>query len=355
VRDGAGIAGGACGGHDAMSDPAHGAPPAALASAKLRRRAVQLLLLAAAGVVGGVLVWQGLTAHGSPDPTAANLSPAAALLQIGVLVFREGLECVLVLTAITASMVGASHAYRRPVAIGAAVGFLATGGTWLLAVRIMRELTQSLPALTLQAATGLLAVLVLLVVMNWFFHKVYWAGWISRHTRRKTGLLRGVATAQISPTRLLWGLGLLGFASLYREGFEVVLFLQSYYLRLGGRPVLGGALLGLLFTGLVGVLTVVAHQALPYRKMLVLTGLLLGGVLLVMVGEQAQEMQLAQWIPTTPIKPLEAVLPAWMGLWFSVFPTVETLGAQALAALVVIGCYLAPWFQLARARRPAHT
>src|SRR6185503_17677675 len=112
---------------------------------------------------------------------------------------------------------------------------------------------------------------------------------------------------------LLWGLGLLGFTSLYREGFEVVLFLQSYYLRMGGRAVLGGALLGLFFTGIVALLTFVAHRKLPYRKMLVLTGIMLGGVLLVMVGEQAQEMQLAHWIPSTPIKQLTTVISPWMG------------------------------------------
>ncbi|HEX4273792.1 MAG TPA: hypothetical protein VHZ74_00485 [Bryobacteraceae bacterium] len=73
--------------------------------------------------------------------------------------------------------------------------------------------------------------------------------------------------------------------------------------------------------------------------MLVLTGTLLGGVLLIMAGEQAQEMQLAQWLPTTTISYLDRVLPAWMGLWLSVFPTVETLAAQALAAALVIGSY----------------
>ena len=42
---------------------------------------------------------------------------------------------------------------------------------------------------------------------------------------------------------------LLGFTSLYREGFEVVLFLQSYNLRLGGGVVLKGALLGIVMLG----------------------------------------------------------------------------------------------------------
>jgi len=80
--------------------------------------------------------------------------------------------------------------------------------------------------LDLQAATGLLAVIVLLVIMNWFFHKVYWGGWICLHNKQKKDLLARAERADISRARLWWGLGLLGFASFYREGFEVVLFLQ---------------------------------------------------------------------------------------------------------------------------------
>jgi high-affinity iron transporter len=134
---------------------------------------------------------------------------------------------------------------------------------------------------------------------------------------------------------------LLGFTSLYREGFEVVLFLQSYNLRLGGGVVLKGALLGIVLSGMVAVLTFVLQQRLPYRRMLVTTGILLGMVLLVMVGEQAQEMQLAHWISTTSIDPLAHVIPPWMGMWFAVFPTVEGLVAQLIAAILVIGSYYA--------------
>jgi high-affinity iron transporter len=120
---------------------------------------------------------------------------------------------------------------------------------------------------------------------------------------------------------------------------EVVLFLQSYRLKLGGEPVLYGVILGLLFTGSVAIFTFVAHRKLPYKKMLILTGAMLGAVLLVMVGEQAQEMQLAHWLPTTVIPALANRIPAWMGLWFSVFPTVQTLAAQAIAAILVLGSY----------------
>jgi high-affinity iron transporter len=104
---------------------------------------------------------------------------------------------------------------------------------------------------------------------------------------------------------------------------------------------LKGALLGLLLSGIVAVLTFVLQQRLPYRKMLITTGILLGVVLLVMVGEQAQEMQLAHWISRTEIPWLVNSLPAWLGMWFAVFPTYETLMAQGLAAVLVVGSYYA--------------
>src|SRR5881227_1004202 len=288
-----------------------------------------------------MMVWQGVTAHGAPDPTQPNTSPTVAFLDIGVLVFREGLECILVLAAITASMTGKKRIYRRPIAAGAGMAFGATLITWLIAVRIVSSLSDNIPALDLQAATGLLAVIVLLVIMNWFFHKIYWGGWIRAHNRRRKNLLADASVDEISRPQLWWGLVLLGFTSLYREGFEVVLFLQSYHLRLGGGIVLKGALLGLVLTGIVAVLTFILQQRLPYRKMLITTGVLLGVVLLVMVGEQAQEMQLAHWISTTEIHSLKDYVPPWMGLWFVVFPTVETLVAQFIAAVLVIGSYYA--------------
>jgi high-affinity iron transporter len=301
-----------------------------------------LVALSVAGLsVTAVMMWQAFSQAGSPDPLAPHLSFSAATLDIGVLVFREGLECILVLAAITATMGASTNDYRRPVAVGAGAAFIATLVTWWAAIGLIDDLTQKVSALNLQAATGLLAILVLLVVMNWFFHKVYWTGWISLHTKKKQHLLDSAKTTEASRANLWWGFVLLGFTSLYREGFEVVLFLQSYRLKRGGRIVLYGVLLGLLLSGIVAVLTFLAHRRLPYRRMLILTGVMLGAVLLVMVGEEAQEMQLAHWIPTTEMPRLAALIPPWMGLWFSVFPTVETLVAQAVAALLVAGSYFA--------------
>ena len=318
-----------------------------------RRLLTRVGVIIGALVVFGVLLWQAIAAGGVPNPTAPNTPLGSAVVDIGVLVFREGLECILVLAAITASLVGASEAYRRPIAAGVAVAFLATLLTWRIAVAILDSLTDNVSALHLQAITGLLAIVVLLVVMNWFFHKIYWSGWISLHTKRKRELMDEATevTDARSSRRLFVGLVMLGFTSFYREGFEVVLFLQTYRLKLGGKPVLYGVAVGSGLAAIVAVLTFIANRRLPYKRMLVVTGVMLGVVLLVMVGEQAQEMQLAHWLPTTPIPALARVLPEWLGMWLAIFPTVETLTAQAIAAALVLGSY---FFVNVRLRRRTH-
>src|SRR5437764_13965944 len=119
---------------------------------------LRLGLIVGAAAVVAIIIWQGFSAHGAPDPTQPNTSPAVAVLDIGVLVFREGLECILVLAAVTASMIGSKQAHRKPVEVGAGFAFGASLITWFVAVGIVSSLSDSIPALDLQAATGLVAI-----------------------------------------------------------------------------------------------------------------------------------------------------------------------------------------------------
>src|SRR3979411_1095455 len=88
-----------------------------------------ILALGALFVIG-ILVWQGFAAHGAPDPTASGTNPTVAVFDIGVLVFREGLECILVLSAITASMVGENAYQRKPAAVVVGGGISAPFAAW---------------------------------------------------------------------------------------------------------------------------------------------------------------------------------------------------------------------------------
>jgi high-affinity iron transporter len=303
-------------------------------------------IVLAIAVTTVILGWH--SSGGTVDPSnpanAEHMSRTTAVINSAILVFREGLETILVLAAITASFRGANSVYKRPVAIGGFVGLLATVGTWFAAVGIISLLGGR--GLSLQAATGIPAIIVLLIVMNWFFHKVYWTGWISHHHRRRKGLLSGDAETSMRATLL--GFGLLGFTSIYREGFEVVIFLQNLRVTFGSSVVLEGVVLGALFTAAVGVMTFTLHQKLPYKRLLIITGAMLLVVLLVMVGEEVNEMQLAGWIGTTSI----GTWPGWLGQWFSLFPNVETIVAQVLAIAIVVGSYLtAEYLRVWRPRR----
>ena len=286
------------------------------------------VLLSLAGVLLLVLVLQAVDG-GVADPTAGHLSGSAAAFNSGLLVFREGLESVLVLAAITAGMLGANRGLRRPIGVGVGVGLAATVVTWFLAAWLIGGV--SARALDVQAATGLVAIVVLLVVTNWFFHRIYWTGWISHQNTTKRRLL-----ASGSARAVTRGLIVLGFASVYREGFEIVLFLQNMRIAYGTSVILPGIAIAAALVAIVAAITFLNHRRLPYKRMLVVTGVMLGVVLVVMVGEQVQEMQQAGWFGTTP---LGVAFPAWLGTWFATFPDVEGVTAQGAAAVFVLGSY----------------
>src|SRR5690349_9493579 len=277
------------------------------------------------------LVYLMATASTGPvDPTEVThpQSHATVVFNSGMIVFREGLEAVLIFAAVTASFLGSNQARRRPLVVGAGVAFGAAVVTWFL-VQALLDAASSLGP-RLEAITGFIAVVVLLVVLNWFVHTVYWSQWIGRHHRQRRKLLAKTGLAATV------GLIALGFTSVYREGFEVVLFLQTLQLQSGTGTVLEGVALGLFGTAIVGVLTFWLHHKLPYKKMLVLTGVLVGIVLVVMIGGTALSFQDLGWLPEhrTPF-----TVPTWMGSWFEMYSSWETLGAQVLAALFVIGSY----------------
>jgi high-affinity iron transporter len=316
----------------------HAAPSSDRGSKHTTRLAWWLAGLAA---VAGLVYLMATASTGPVDPTEvkAPQSHATVVFNSSMIVFREGLEAVLIFAAIIASFLGANKARRRPVVMGAAIAFAAAVGTWFVVQAVLSAASPLGPRL--EAITGFIAVVVLLIVLNWFVHKVYWSEWIGRHHRQRRKLL---AQTGIGATV---GLVALGFTSVYREGFEVVLFLQTLQLQAGTATVLEGVAIGLAGTAVVGVLTFWLHHKLPYKKMLVLTGVLVGVVLVVMIGGTALSFQGLGWLPAheTPF-----TLPVWMGSWFEMYSTWETLGAQVLAGLFVIGSY---WLaQEVKVKRP---
>src|SRR6476660_538886 len=267
-------------------------------------------------IVAGLVYLMATASTGPVDPTEVKTSHGTAVVNSAIIVFREGLEAVLIFAAVTASFLGANKRRRRPVVAGAIVAFGAAVVTWFIAQALLDVASPLGPKL--EAITGFIAIVVLLIVLNWFVHKVYWSEWIGRHHRQRRKLLMKTGAAATV------GLVALGFTSVFREGFEVVLFLQSLKLKAGSGVVLEGVAIGLAATAVVGVITFWLHHRLPYRRMLVLTGVLVGAVLVVMIGGTALTFQDLGWLPRhqAPV-----TLPTWLGSWFEMYSYWETLAA----------------------------
>ncbi len=137
--------------------------------------------------------------------------------------------------------------------------------------------------------------------------------------------------------------------TVYREGFETALFLQSLLLE-GNIPAVavgGGA--ALVCIAVVGLLTFKFGLKLPYRKLLVLTGLLVVAIMVSFIGQTVRLFQTVGWISVHPIPNMQ--FPDWAGLWLGLYPSWEGLCIPPLALVYVGGAWLMTRWRSSVAKR----
>jgi len=242
-----------------------------------------------------------------------GLSPTAAAVGAVLIVLREGLEAVVILAALLAGLRGPQNStIRKRIGAGAWLALAASVGLFVASRSLLQGLSRY--GETLEAVISIIAVIILLVVTNWVFHKYYWTGWNAR--------LRDLSkAAQMPRTQFFESLALVGvgFMTIFREGFETTLFMQSLILEAGMRPVLIGIAVGGALIAALGFAVFLIGAKLPYRKMLVFTGALVIFVLFTFMGSTVRLFQTVGWLPVHPVPGLE--LPAWAGLWLGLYPT----------------------------------
>jgi high-affinity iron transporter len=269
-----------------------------------------------------------------------NLSPATVIYTVLSISAREGLEAVVVLAALLAGMRGPEHrTTRRRIVTGAWLALAATALTFWISRTVIQSLSRY--GEKLESVISVLAVLVLLMVTNWVFHKVYWVGWNAKLRKLSKSGEPG------SESRLEWlSLVMVGFLTIYREGFETTLFLQSLILESGMKWVLIGVACGAVMVAAAGVLIFVIGARLPYRKLLVLTGVLVVTILVTFLGSTVRLFQTVGWLSIHPIPGLH--LPSWAGFWLGFYPSVEGIAIPLLGFAYVIGAWLFVKIQAAR-------
>lgn len=248
------------------------------------------------------------------------------------IIAREGMEAVVVLAALMAGLRGVEQkSTRRGIANGAWLALAATALTFWLSKTVVQSLAHY--GEKLEAVVSVLAVAILFVVTNWVFHKFYWVGWNAK-IRSLTKSARRVESSHWEKFALLG----VGFLTVYREGFETALFMQSLILEGNPAAVTTGVLFGVVFIALVGGLTFTFGVKLPYRKLLVVTGVLVVSIMVSFLGSTVRLFQTVGWLPVHPVPGLH--VPAWAGLWLGLYPSWEGLLIPPLSLVYVAAAWL---------------
>jgi high-affinity iron transporter len=259
--------------------------------------------------------------------SSGSLSPRTVFASALLILLREGLEALLVVAAILAFLVKAGRCDALPYVHMGWIGAIVLGLlTWAAATELIaisgtnREL--------LEGITALVASAMLVYVGYWLHSKSSaraWQGFIKERV--------GAALAD----RTLWAMTLVAFLAVYREMFETVLFYQALWVQAGdaGRGAfLGGA--GAAVAALAGIGWGISRYSvrLPLAPFFAATSILLCTLAVVLAGKGVAALQEAGAIPVDLVD-----IPAVP--WLGIFPTWQTLGAQAMvAAAIVVGFLL---------------
>jgi hypothetical protein len=96
---------------------------------------------------------------------------------------------------------------------------------------------------------------------------------------------------------------------------------------------------GFSFIGTAGSLNFPVWQSkLPFRKLLVVTGILVISIMVTFLGSTVRLFQTVGWLPVHPIPSLD--IPNWAGLWLGIYPSWEGLLIPPIALLYVGGAWL---------------
>ena len=247
-------------------------------------------------------------------------SPMAMFIYSLLIILREGVEAILIITAIIAYLVKTGQADKVKVIYNGCISALVLSVITALLVKWVFNVSAASQEL-MEGGTMLLASLVLFSVSYWLISKAEAQKW-SSYIKEKVG-----DSLSSKSLKTLW---FAAFLAVYREGAETVLFYQALVSGAsasGVTAVAGGFLAG--SVALVGVYLCMRYGAvrLPLRPFFLCTGALLYFMAFVFAGNGMMELiegkmfqsSLISWMPTIQ----------FMG----VHPYVQTLVPQLLIVL----------------------
>ena len=260
--------------------------------------------------------------------TLANgsVSTNSAFLSSLVILLREGLESILIISTIVAFVVKTGRRDALPYIHLGWIGAIGLGAiTWSIA-RYMLSISGANREVT-EGITALLAAAMLLYVGWWLHSRSNAQAW-SRYVREQltTALAR----------RTLWAMAGISFLVVYRELFEVILFYETLWSQagtLGHEAVLWGIVSAVVLLVLIGGMTFRYSVRLPIGPFFAVASSLLAIMAVIFVGNGIAALQEAGVLDVTKIRFVSLPL-------LGIHPTVQTLVPQALTlAVIAIGLW----------------
>jgi high-affinity iron transporter len=257
-------------------------------------------------------------------------APAIAFSTSFSIIFREGLESALIIGAILTYLEASrNERFKKHVYYGIVLAFAATAVTWFIAQYIINISGASRELI--EAIAGVSAVAVLFWVSFWILNKVETKKWIEFV---KAKVWKATTTGSVMVFVML------SFFTVYREGFETVLFYQAM---LSFAKYMEWYVVAGLFAGL-GVITGVTFVVRKLGKKLplrVLFGMTMGigaYMSIAFIGNAVREFQEVGYITTTHLIGTIPRLDINTATMTGIHPTLETIVAQViLLAIYLVG------------------
>ncbi|MFN7971977.1 MAG: iron transporter [Acidobacteriota bacterium] len=265
----------------------------------------------------------------APHPLGEGFS---LFLQSFLILLREGVEAILVVSALAAYLAKVGHGDKTHVLYQSAGAAIAASMVFaaLLALALGRAGTKTE---VIEGASMLLAAAVLFWVSYWLLAHAQQSRW--------DHFIKSKMAAAVSKGSLR-ALALASFLAVFREGAETVLFYEALFVS-GGRTHAMAVITGMLLAALGLAAIFVAMKwlglKLPLRPFFRVTGTFLYILAFVFIGRGIVELQAGHVVSVHPVRWFPA-MPA-----IGVFPYVEPLAGQALllaAALVAMLLLLRP-------------
>jgi high-affinity iron transporter len=250
------------------------------------------------------------------------IAPSLAFSTSFSIIFREGLESALIIGAILTYLEASRNGqYKKHVYLGILISIIATAITWFVAQFII-DITGASKALV-EAIAGISAVVVLFWVSFWILNKVETKKWIE-FVKAKVW--------QATTTGSVMVFAMLSFFTVYREGFETVLFYQAMFSFAENME--SFVLLGLVI-GLAVIISIVfvirkLGKKLPLRVLFGLTMGIGAYMSIAFIGNAVREFQEIGYISTTHLFGIIPRLEINLATMTGIHPTLETTVAQII-------------------------